>query len=195
MSYRYLFALGLVLGCTSVSPSTSITPAASEPSNALLDTLAREDQEYRTGKQPTRSDEDRQRLVLAELARGTVRTPRDRANAAIVLQHTGLTFCDGQLKSMSPDNYLLAHHLAVSAYEAGLQDARYLIPQTIDRYLSFTEGYQKFGTNRVINQQTGKEELVPIDRKTTDAERARYGVPPLEVLLKQFPEQKKPAAP
>jgi hypothetical protein len=60
---------------------------------------------------------------------------------------------------------------------------------SFDRYLSFTEGYQKYGTNRVINQETGNEEWVPIDRKTPDSERAKYGVPPLAVLLKQYPEQ------
>jgi hypothetical protein len=66
---------------------------------------------------------------------------------------------------------------------------------TIDRYLSMTEGYQKYGTSRVNNQVTGKEELVPVDRKTTDSERAKYGVPPLAELLKKYPEQptKKPS--
>ena len=90
---------------------------------------------------------------------------------------------------MSPYNYLLAHHLFKSAFEAGHKDSRYLVAASMDRYLSTTEGYQKYGTNRVINQETGREELVPIDRKTSDQERAKYGVPPLVELLKQFPEQ------
>jgi len=51
-----------------------------------------------------------------------------------------------------------------------------------------TEGYQKYGTNRVINQATGEEELAYIDRATTDAERATYGVAPLAELLRQFRE-------
>jgi hypothetical protein len=33
---------------------------------------------------------------------------------------------------------------------------------------------------------SGREELVPIDRKTSDAERDKYGVPPLAELLKTF---------
>jgi hypothetical protein len=61
---------------------------------------------------------------------------------------------------------------------------------TIDRYLTFTAGYQKYGTGRVNDQETGAEELVPIDRKTTDEERSKYGVPPLAELLKDYPEQK-----
>lgn len=51
-----------------------------------------------------------------------------------------------------------------------------------------TDGYQKYGTNRFINQRTGNEELAPIDRQTTDEERAQYGVPPLAQLLKLYPE-------
>jgi hypothetical protein len=57
-------------------------------------------------------------------------------------------------------------------------------------------GQQKYGTNRLYNQTTGKEELVPIDRSVPDSERAKFGVPPLAELLKQYPEQapqKKPA--
>lgn len=97
--------------------------------NSVLRQLAKEDQDSRTGKSVTRTDEERIKIVLS------------------------------------------------------------LVTASIDRYLSFTEGYQKYGTNRIVNQETGKEELVPIDRKTSDSERAKYGVPPLSTLLKQFPEQ------
>lgn len=159
--------------------------------NALLKVLAKEDQDSRSGINISRSDEERLKIVIEELGNGNVRTPEDKTNAAIVLQHTGLTFCNNNLTSISPYNYLLAHHLAKSAFEDGYKEAKYLVAQTIDRFLSFTEGYQKFGTNRLINQQTGKEELVPIDRNTTDAEREKYGVPPLSQLLKQYPEQQK----
>jgi hypothetical protein len=176
---RYIFIL--VFLCSAI-------PAAAQ--NPLLRELAKEDQASRTGTDIARTDQDRQKLVLQELSKGAVVTPEDKTNAALVLQHTGMTFCDKKLVSLSPDNYLLAHYLAKSAYEAGYKDARFLVPQTIDRYLSMTEGYQKYGTDRVIDQETGKEEWVPIDRKTSDAERAKYGVAPLEQLLKKFPEKK-----
>ena len=100
-----------------------------------------------------------------------------------------MTFCGKKLVSKSADNYLIAHYLFINAYEGGYKDALYLIAASIDRYLSMTEGYQKYGTNRENDQVTGKEELIPIDRKTTDSERAKYGVPPLATLLKQYPEQ------
>jgi hypothetical protein len=174
------------------SQSESASGAVPNARNALLAELAQEDQDYRTGKQVQRSDQDRANLVLAELGKGTVRTAEDKTNAAVVLQHTGMTFCGDKLVSLSPDNYLLAHELAKSAHAEGYEPARYLVAQTIDRYLSLTEGYQKYGTNRLINQESEKEELPYIDRRTTDEERARYGVPPLAELLKRWPERKKP---
>ena len=157
--------------------------------NQLLRELAKEDQDSRTGKEISRTDEERIKIVLSLIAQGELKVPEDRFNAALVLQHTGLTFCDKRLVGKSPDNYLLAHYLFKSAFEAGYKDARFLVAASIDRYLSFTEGYQKYGTNYVTNQETGKDELVPIDRKTTDSERAKYGVRPLVELLKKYPEQ------
>ncbi len=197
---RYLSRIGVMLSvsvaliaCSRQVPEPAIDPAPAtvRPSNALLRELAREDQAARSGQTIVRTDAERVKLVLAELARNAVQTPEDKTNAALVLQHTGMTFCGDKLTSLSPDNYLLAHNLAAAAFEAGYDDARFLVAQTIDRYLSMTEGYQKYGTNRFINQETGAEEWAPIDRSTTDAERAKYGVPALEILLKQFPEQKK----
>lgn len=135
-------------------------------------------------------DDDRVQLVLEFLAQGKVQTPEDKFNAALILDHTPLTFCDGRVVAKSPYNYLLAHYLAKQSFEAGYKDARSMVAQTMDRYLSFTVGHQKYGTNRVYNQMTGKEELVPIDRSVSDSERAKCGVPPLAELLKTWPEQK-----
>jgi hypothetical protein len=166
-----------------------LTAAGAYGQNPLLRELAKEDQDSRSGKEVARTDQERIKIVLALIGQDALKLPEDKFNAALVLQHTGLTFCDKRLVSFSPDNYLLAHHLFKSAFEAGYKDARFLVASSIDRYLSFTEGYQKYGTSRVNNQETGKEELVPIDRKTPDSERAKYGVPPLAELLKQYTEQ------
>ncbi len=173
---------------------------ASSAQNAELKTLRQEDQASRgvpaegIGK-ITRSDNDRIKRVLELLAQGAAQTPEDKFNAALVLQHTPATFCGKRLIGRSPDNYLLAHFLARQSFEAGYADAGMLVAQTIDRYLAFTEGRQKYGTNFFPNQKTGKEELAPIDRNVPDSERARYGVPPLAELLKQFPEQSAPKKP
>jgi hypothetical protein len=171
----------------------SLLPLASAAGqNALLSELAKEDQAAQRGDSLARSNDDRVKLVLEEIGKGRVKTAGDKVHAALVLQHTGMTFCGEKLIGKSPDNYLLAHHLAVEAFKAGRKDAAFLVAQTIDRYLSITQGVQKYGTNRFYNQQTGEEELPPIDRKTTDAERAKYGVPPLARLLKQYHEMAPP---
>jgi hypothetical protein len=181
--YRILLLCFILLCCS------FLTPPEAYGQNPSLRELAKEDQASRSGKNVARTDEERIKLVLALIGQGALITPEDKFNAALILQHTGLTFCDKRLVGVSSDNYLLAHFLFKSAFEAGYKDARYLVAASIDRYLSFTEGHQKYGTNRVINQETGREELVPIDRKTLDSERAEYGVPPLSEILKQYPEQ------
>jgi len=178
----------LVLATACQSPAPPTTPPQVASDNPVLTELAREDQDYQMGKDVKRSDQDRVVLVLEQIGAGKVSTAADRFNAAIVLQHTPMTFRNDSLMGVSPDNYLLGHHLAKAAFDEGYPPARELVAQSIDRYRSLTTGVQKYGTNRFINQKTGKEELAPIDRATTDAERARYGVPPIAELLKRYPE-------
>jgi hypothetical protein len=163
--------------------------------NAELKKLAQQDQAVRMLPPDEASkvdwhDDDRIQLVLEFLAKGAVQTPEDKFYAALILDHTSLGSCEGRLVAKSPYNYLLAHYLARQSFEAGYKDAGILVAQTIDRYLGFTVGHQKYGTNRVVDQATGKQELIPIDRSVSDSERAKYGVPPLAELLKQWPEQK-----
>lgn len=182
-NYRTLSLYFMLLFC----PLFTFTETYGQ--NPLFRELAKEDQDSRRGVKITRTDEERVKIVLSLIGQGELKVLEDKFNAALVLQHTPMTFCEKRLVSTSPDNYLLAHYLFKSAFEAGYKEARYLVAASIDRYLSMTEGYQKYGTERIINQETGKEELVPIDRKTPDSERAKYGVPPLAELLKRFPEQ------
>ncbi len=182
-----LAALLVAVGCKSPA-ATPPTPAAID--NPFLVEMGREDQEHQSGTKLARTDEDRVKLVLAELGAGRVQTSADRFNVSIVLQHSPMTFRGDTLVAISPDNYLLGHHLAKAAFEAGYAPARELVAQSIDRHLSVTTGTQRYGTNRFINQKTEQEELAPIDRTTTDAERATYGVPPLAELLKKYPEAK-----
>lgn len=170
-------------------------PVAPAPTDhAELAAIGAEDQAVRMGKDDVSSDDARRRRVMELLAAGAVATPQDKFNAGLVLQHTGLTFCEGKLVATSPENYLLAHELLKAAMAGGVTDAPYLVAATIDRYLSFTVGTQKYGTNRIIDQDTGAELLVPIDRSVTDAERATYGVPPLDSLLAKWPEAPRPTA-
>lgn len=167
---------------------------AAQADNPELLRLALADQADRTERpEGGWDDETRRRRVIELLATDAVKTPRDKLHAALILQHTAVHICEGQLRSISPENYLLAHHLARSAWQAGFQDARLMVAQTIDRYLSFTEGRQKYGTNRLVDLDSGEEYLPYIDRSVTDAERAELGVPPLDTLLKATPERAPPA--
>ena len=132
--------------------------AAAQADNPELQRLASADQADRTDRpEGGWDDQARRRRVIELLATDAVKTPRDKLHAALILQHTAVHLCDGRLRSISPENYLLAHHLARSAWQAGLDDARLMVAQTIDRYLSFTQGRQKYGTNRLVDLDTGEE--------------------------------------
>lgn len=154
--------------------------------------MAQADQDERAADEGGWDDDARRRRVLELLAQGRVETARDRLHAALILQHTPGSVCEGQLRSSNPENYLLAHHLAQAALDAGLDEARFLVAASIDRYLAFTEGRQRYGTNRLVDLETGESYLPEIDRSVSDEERARYGVPPLETLLQQAPERPAP---
>ncbi|MBU8932416.1 MAG: hypothetical protein KOO62_00265 [candidate division Zixibacteria bacterium] len=187
--YLPLFILGVALAVFAKSPKVS--PVMDQACNEQLQIMFNEDQASRRGEDVERTDEERRKLVMAALAANEVVTPRDKLHAGYVLQHTGLAFCNDEFVSLSVENYLLAHELFKQAFDAGLDGAGWLVAASIDRYLSFTEGIQKYGTNRVVNQDTGDEELIPIDRDVPDSERAKYGVPPLAELLAKYPEQKR----
>ena len=69
-------------------------------------------------------DEKRRQEVHRMLASGEVRTGADYWHAAMVYQH-----------GTTPDDYLLAHVLAVDAISLGSKEARWLSAATLDRYL------------------------------------------------------------
>src|SRR4030095_4207823 len=121
--FAFLISLLTSLSITLTVGSTTSTEAYGQ--NLLLRELAKEDQDSRSDKKIARTDEERVKIVLAQIAQRTLKVPEDDFNAALVLQHTGFTFCEKRLISVSPDNYLLAHYLFQSAFEAGYKDARF----------------------------------------------------------------------
>ncbi|WP_196140814.1 hypothetical protein [Aliikangiella sp. G2MR2-5] len=158
--------------------------------NAELQKLHDEDQASRMAQEQDHKDDERRIRVLEILASGGVVTPKDKINAALVLQHTGFTLCNKDWKSISAENYLLAHLLVKSAIKQGAKGAELLYAQTIDRYLAMTQGTQKYGTNVLVDLETGEQYYPEIDRSVSDEERAKYGVDKLEVLLARHPERK-----
>lgn len=135
--------------------------------------------------------------VFELLAENKIKTPKDKLRAALILQHTAAKSCDGNITSMSPENFLLAYKLSSTALTQlqierdTLTIKKENIPRMIalnyDRYLLFTFGYQKFGTQFVFDDKTNEMLLAPIDTTlSNDEERKKYNVDPLNILLKKF---------
>ncbi|TWI77903.1 hypothetical protein IQ13_4143 [Lacibacter cauensis] len=171
--------------------------------NALIEQMYKKDIEIRELDAKTDTvnleeyDKKHREQIFRLLSENKVVTPKDKLRAAWILQHTVARICDGELTSLSPENFLLAYSLSSSALatleknnDTALIRKQY-IPRIValnyDRYLLFTFGYQKFGTQFVFDDQTGETLLAPIDTTlTSDEERKKYNVEPLPVLLKQY---------
>jgi archaellum component FlaF (FlaF/FlaG flagellin family) len=131
--------------------------------------------------------------IFELLADGKVITPTDKIRSAWILQHTVAQFCDGTLTSMSPENFLLAYKLSSSALsqlellsdtsQIRKLNATRIVALNYDRYLLYSAGYQKFGTQYVFDDETGEMLLAPINTNlSSDAERTRFNVDSLHVL-------------
>jgi len=158
--------------------------------NAKLQELVDADQRDRSSdsEEPfAPKDDERRKLLFEMLAKNEVITPKDKLNAAIILQHTGMIFVDDNMKSKSVENLFLAHQLAKAAYEEGYEKARYFTAVTYDRYCWMAFGFQKYGTQSTyINDE---DVWVTIDPETTDEESEVYNVPTLKKLLEHKPMQ------
>jgi hypothetical protein len=82
-----------------------------------------------------KDDEQRRNDLRHMLSAGGVRTGNDYFHAAMIFQH-------GQ----NPDEYLMAHVLAMDAVALGSKEARWLSAATLDRYLLSIWQPQVFGT-------------------------------------------------
>jgi hypothetical protein len=80
-------------------------------------------------------DAARRDQVRALLASGSVTTAQDFHDAAFILQHGD-----------KPDDYLLAHILAIQAIAKGDSSSVWISAATLDRYLQFIGQKQVFGT-------------------------------------------------
>lgn len=135
-------------------------------------------------------DKRHREKVFELLAQGLVITPKDKFKASWILQHTNVISCEGELKSISPENFLLAYYLVESALK---DTAKFnqkipvkMAALNYDRYLLFTKGYQKYGTQRVFDDE-GIEFLAPIDTTlATDDERKRYEVETFKELTEKY---------
>jgi hypothetical protein len=85
-------------------------------------------------------DAERRKKVRALLAAGQVISALDFHDAAFIFQH-----------GESPDDYLLAHILAIAAVVKGDSSSKWIAAATLDRYLQVIGQQQVFGTQYLDN--------------------------------------------
>lgn len=194
--YILLALIFLSVGCSDNSQRKEMK----QQDNPLIKTLYEKDIEIRKLDALTDTvnlenyDKVHREQIFQLLAENKVITARDRIRAAWILQHTAAKFCEGELTSISPENFLLAYKLSSSALAQLEKENDTLtirkenIPRIValnyDRYLLFTFGYQKFGTQFVFDDKTEEMLLAPIDTTlSNDIERIKHNVDPLNTLL------------
>jgi hypothetical protein len=122
-------------------------------------------------------DEARRNRTKVLLDSGQLRTGTDFWHAAFVFQHGD-----------KPDDFLLAHTLAVIAAARGRKDATWIAAATLDRYLQRIGQKQIYGT-QFVTPNGGHTTQDPYDRSlVSDALRQALGVPPMSAQEKQRQE-------
>jgi hypothetical protein len=134
-------ATGVASVSTDWEPSRSYSPEDDAPSNPEMKRIFDEDQRVR---QPgvkadrgavNRTDAERREATRKLLNEGALHSGQDFGWAAFVFQH-----------GSTPEDYLLAHTLAIVALKKGEQDGAWIAAATLDRYLQSIKQPQIYGT-------------------------------------------------
>lgn len=113
------------------------------------------------------ADAARRLQTRALLDAGALKTGEDYRAAAFVFQH-----------GPTPEDYLLAHSLAVAAVAKGAPEGAWIAAATLDRYLQMTDKPQIYGT-QTRKTRDAPATLDPYDRALVpDSLRTTLGVPP-----------------
>ena len=157
--------------------------------NEILKQIVARDQAVRTAthlRKPgagEETDEDRRKLVRGIIDRNELHTGADYRNAALVFQH-----------SLSPDDYLLAHALAVIGASKGDPTALWLSAATLDRYLLSIKQMQIYGT-QFSRKPPSPFEASPMNPGLlTDRLRQETGVPTRPEQVQQLQDLNSQAA-
>ncbi len=102
---------------------------------------------------------------------GRLTTPEDQLWAAACL-----------LQGETPERVEWSQKLAVKATLGGEERAKTILAQAMDKQAMMANRPQPYGTQYVYHGNPGLWLLHPVDPKTTDAERAEVGLPPLSEL-------------
>ena len=140
MRIALVLLLSLISSCLQAQARSTNNSLSSVSDNATLTEMFTVDQKAREGvhidwAKLTKDDEQRRNELRQMLSAGGVRTGNDYYHAAMIFQH-------GQ----NPDEYLMAHVLAMDAVALGSKEARWLSAATLDRYLLSIWQPQVFGT-------------------------------------------------
>jgi hypothetical protein len=161
-------------------PNRLYTAGDSDVSNAEMEAIYREDQRVRQAgaidwATVNRTDADRREQTRRLLASGALHTGKDYEEAAFVFQHGD-----------KPDDYLLAHSLAMVAVSKGDATAIWIAAATLDRYLEKIGQKQVFGTQYSMDAQHHWTQE-PYDRGlVSDALRQQLGVPSQATQIEQL---------
>ena len=122
-----------------------------------------------------REDAARQQRTRALLASEQLHSGEDFRQAAFIFQH-----------GTTPEDFLLAHTLAMVAVSKGDDTAVWIGAATLDRYLQSIDRPQVYGTQfRNESNEPGTQE--PYNRTLiSDSLRLELGVPPLDAQQAQF---------
>lgn len=117
------------------------------------------------------ADAERRARTRALIEQGALTTARDYYHAAFVFQHGN-----------EPDDFLLAHVLAVRALASGMAEAEQVAAATLDRYLQHIDRAQVYGTQVSYSPESGAS-AEPFDRALVpDALRRAMGAPTVAEL-------------
>jgi hypothetical protein len=150
MKHHLALSLCFLIWGASILQAQAVAQPTDSQNNAELTEMYNLDQKDRSEAVPDlmKRDDTRQVRLRQMLADGKVVSAADYYHAAMIFQH-------GQ----SPDDYLLAHTMAVIAIGKGKHDALWLAAATMDRFLQSSGKPQIFGTQFVgQNGKPGIEE-------------------------------------
>jgi hypothetical protein len=165
-------------------------PDETEQSNPEMQRIMDEDQKPRQFVDMSQADwttigkedEQRRKQVRELLSRGALHTGKDFEQAAFVFQHGN-----------TPDDYLLAHTLAMIAVARGNPGALWIATATLDRYLNSIGRPQIYGTQFHNSKDAGWTQE-PYNRTLiSDELRRELGVPSQAAQQKQLEEYKSSA--
>ncbi|SEJ37079.1 hypothetical protein SAMN04488058_1079 [Deinococcus reticulitermitis] len=163
--------------------TVTLGSAKPDAASARMAQIFAEDQAARQGgpgnidwNRVAQEDERRREEVLGLLKAGRLARGQDFYHAALVFQHGDCS-----------DHYFFASQLARAALARSVTQAGWLYAATFDRWQLSQGQPQKYGTQFVAPEPCAFR-LAKYDPDTTDAERSRYGVPPLAAALAQAEE-------